>query len=1021
MMSGSIGRAARAMLVRSVAGVVALVMGSAAQALPPNVQETLIAPGVWNQATGVVVGPDGRLFVWEKGGRVWNVENGVRAAQPLIDLREEVGDWRDYGLLGFAIDPNFAVNGYIYLLYTVDYHHARFFGTPQYNPATDTYFRDTIGRLTRYACNPADGFRSVLPASRTVLIGESLSTGLPHNHQSHGVGALVWGDDGSLLLSCGDGASYETVDTGGPTSGSSNTALADGIIRQAEDVGAYRSQLVNGLNGKVLRIDPATGDGIPSNPFYVPGQPGLAQSRVWSLGLRNPFRFTKRPGTGNPDPAAGDPGTLYIGDVGWNVWEEINVARGPAANFGWPVYEGMQAHPNYSVTNTPNRDALNPLFGIGGCTQQFFYFRNLLVQDTLAAPSWPNPCNGGLQIPSSLFRFEHTRARVDWGHNGPARVPVYSGSSAAVINIGAPGSPCIGPQFEGNSSTGGAWFAGVGWPAQFQNSYYHADFQDGWIKQFIFDANDECTEVRDFLEPGNTHLIVDIESSPAGDVLYYVAFSLSGESSVRELRYVNNLAPIAQIAATPRFGPLPLTVSFSSAGSSDPEGQPLTYAWNFGDGSPVSTLANPAYQYRNEEDITAQGAFTARVFSLVPPRPTGGGNWDPEIMRDGDYPPVGNQDSARQYDTFHSGEQGSTDFVGYTFTNPRSFTRLIFQEGNHFSDGGWWDSFLVQYRAPGTPNTWLNVPGSVIVPVYGGNDGETYETYIFTFPPISATGLRIFGNPGGSANFISVGELRVLAEPLTPSGPRRHDVTLTVRDPLNAIDTKTIIVSTNNTPPVVNITSPVDGSLYPPDMDTLANLTADITDTEHSAGELTCAWAVILHHNNHIHPEPIDTNCATTALVSPHGVGGDVFFYQFTLTVSDAHGLSTTDTVFMFPQQPPACPGDADGDGMVGLSDVATLIGNWGASGPGQVGDLDGDGTVGLGDLALVINNWGVTCPGLARANKSCPLCRTLVDDSPLRRPWQGETFGLATPNCADAWDSASDSAREEMVKAVRD
>ena len=69
------------------------------------------------QAVGATFDENSRMYVWEKGGKVWIVENGVKSSQPLIDLSEEVGNWRDFGLLGFALDPNFLTNGYIYLLY----------------------------------------------------------------------------------------------------------------------------------------------------------------------------------------------------------------------------------------------------------------------------------------------------------------------------------------------------------------------------------------------------------------------------------------------------------------------------------------------------------------------------------------------------------------------------------------------------------------------------------------------------------------------------------------------------------------------------------------------------------------------------------------------------------------------------------------------------------------------------------------------------------------------------------------
>ena len=111
------------------------------------------------QPVGLTFSPSGRMFVWEKRGRVWIVENGVKLGTPLIDISEEVGDWRDFGLLGFALDPNYEANGRFYLSYVVDYHHAKFFGTPNYNPSADEYFKDTIARVTRYAAAGPSGFR----------------------------------------------------------------------------------------------------------------------------------------------------------------------------------------------------------------------------------------------------------------------------------------------------------------------------------------------------------------------------------------------------------------------------------------------------------------------------------------------------------------------------------------------------------------------------------------------------------------------------------------------------------------------------------------------------------------------------------------------------------------------------------------------------------------------------------------------------------------------------------------------
>src|SRR6185436_13758813 len=102
----------------------------------------------------------------------------------------------------------------------------------------------------------------------------------PVLHESHSGGSLVFGADRTLLVSTGDGASAQFADAGG-----SNTywaqALLDSIIQEKENVGSFRAQLLSSLNGKILRIDPMTGNGIPSNPFYDASNPQSAKSKVW--------------------------------------------------------------------------------------------------------------------------------------------------------------------------------------------------------------------------------------------------------------------------------------------------------------------------------------------------------------------------------------------------------------------------------------------------------------------------------------------------------------------------------------------------------------------------------------------------------------------------------------------------------------------------------------------------------------------------------------------------------------------
>src|SRR6266536_569318 len=171
--------------------------------------------GPWSDAVGTAFENNGRMYVWERTGKVWFKDPGDASFSLLLDISEEVGTWEDHGMLGFVLDPDFRVNGRFYVLYVVDRYYLLNFGQPGYDPNSNQYNAATIGRLTRYTCRSSDGFRSVDPASRQILIGETRQTGIPICSTTHGVGTLVFGEDGTLLLSCGDGASYQVADTGG--------------------------------------------------------------------------------------------------------------------------------------------------------------------------------------------------------------------------------------------------------------------------------------------------------------------------------------------------------------------------------------------------------------------------------------------------------------------------------------------------------------------------------------------------------------------------------------------------------------------------------------------------------------------------------------------------------------------------------------------------------------------------------------------------------------------------------------
>jgi glucose/arabinose dehydrogenase len=273
--------------------------------LPDGFTQEVVVSGL-DLPTAFAPLPDGRFLLAEKRGMVWLYREGDPQPTLFLDIQDRVNNFHDRGLLGIAVDPAFSTNGYIYLAYTYENDAANLTG-----PKT--------GRVARYT---AVG-DTASPDSEFVVLGTQVGSSchlfpagadcIPSDSHSHTVGNLKFAQDGTLFVTLGDGARFDTI-----------------------DVDALRAQELDSLAGKVLRITPA-GQGVPSNPFWT-GDAHANRSKVWSYGLRNPYRFNLRPGTLTP----------YLGDVGWSTWEEINVAS-PGANFGWPCYEGPELQLGYAL------------------------------------------------------------------------------------------------------------------------------------------------------------------------------------------------------------------------------------------------------------------------------------------------------------------------------------------------------------------------------------------------------------------------------------------------------------------------------------------------------------------------------------------------------------------------------------------------------------------------------------------------------------------------------------------------
>jgi glucose/arabinose dehydrogenase len=202
-----------------------------AATLPSGFAETRIATGIANP-TAMTFAPDGRLFVCQQGGQLRVIKNGALLTTPFLTLN--VNSSGERGLLGVAIDPDFASNGFVYVYYTTA-------SAPIHN---------RVSRFTASAANPD----VVAAGSEVQLLNlPNLSSATNHNG-----GAIHFGTGRGLFIAVGDNAT------------------------------PANAQSLNTTLGKVLRIN-ADGSIPTSNPF-VSQTTGINQA-IFARGLRNPFTF----------------------------------------------------------------------------------------------------------------------------------------------------------------------------------------------------------------------------------------------------------------------------------------------------------------------------------------------------------------------------------------------------------------------------------------------------------------------------------------------------------------------------------------------------------------------------------------------------------------------------------------------------------------------------------------------------------------------------------------------------------
>jgi cytochrome c len=515
-------------------------------------------------------------------GRVFFIERGgaVKVYDPALRLtklatRLDVLVVHTHGMHGIALDPNFATNHWLYLYYT---------------PLTGT-----VSRISRFTFDEVTG--TIDKASEKVLI----TTPSQRQVNAHEGGGMKFDAAGNLYVATGDN-SAPCCSGFGPF---------DERPGHENDDAQRSSANTNDLRGKILRVHPEPGGTYtipPGNLF----PPGTAQTRqeIYAMGLRNPYRIHIDPETNwlywgevGPDASTNSPTRGPMG------YDEFNQARS-AGNFGWPHCIG--ANLSYVDFN----------FATGASGAPF---------DCAGGPVNDSPNNTGLRnLPP---------ARGAW-------LPYPYGVSSTWPELGSGGRLAIGgPTYHFNPNLNSE----NKFPAYYDDTMLIADWTRNAIFEVKQDAAGQPFSINRFMPNVQFLRPIDMEFGPDGS-LYLIEWGSnyggSGrgdpnfDSAVYKINYVRpgERSPTSRATATPRAGRAPLTVAFSSAGSSDPDqGQAIQFAWDFdGNGTTDSTAANPSHTY------TANGDYTARLTvtdptnrSTVANVPITVGNTAPTVIMNG--------------------------------------------------------------------------------------------------------------------------------------------------------------------------------------------------------------------------------------------------------------------------------------------------------------------------------------------------------------------------------------------------
>ncbi|MBG6134122.1 glucose/arabinose dehydrogenase [Longispora fulva] len=531
----------------------------------PDFQQVSLARGTaeMGEPISMAVLPDRSVLHTSRDG---TLRLTTAAGATKVSGRLNVYTHDEEGMQGVGIDPNFTTNRFIYLYY------APLLSTPAGDaPLSGTDFSVWQGynRLSRFVLR-TDGTLDLASEKKV------LDVGTDRGNCCHVGGDIDFDAAGNLYLSTGDDSNPFYSDGYAPLDerGDSNPVLDS--QRSAGNT--------NDLRGKVLRIkvNADASYSIPAGNLFAPGT-ARTRPEIYAMGFRNPYRMTVDKATG----------IVYLGDYGPDAGSTSS-ARGPAGqvefdripsagNYGWPYCTG---------TNTTTETYNEWNFATNSTGPKY----------NCAAPVNNSPHNTGLtNLPP---------ARPSWiRYGGDAGSPPEFGSGSE--------SPMGGALYRYDAANPSA----TKFPADLDGHFFAAEFGRRWLRAIDVNTDGSAGSITNF--PWSGTQIIDTAFGPDG-ALYVLDYGTGwgngdANSALYRIEYIGataNRAPIAVASADKTSGTGPLAVTFSSAGSSDPEGGALTYSWAFGDGG-TSTAASPAHTY------TANGQYTATLTVRDPVGNTG--------------------------------------------------------------------------------------------------------------------------------------------------------------------------------------------------------------------------------------------------------------------------------------------------------------------------------------------------------------------------------------------------------------